>query len=51
MSNSGTLASDRQNTASPKYNDYISLLISHYLIPGPNPEAVVLVVRVKKNST
>jgi hypothetical protein len=32
-SNSGTLDSNRQKTASPKYNDDISLLISHYLIP------------------
>jgi hypothetical protein len=32
MSNSGALASKRQNTASPKYNDDISLLISQYLI-------------------
>jgi hypothetical protein len=32
MSNSGTLASNRQNTVSPKYND-ISLLILQYLIP------------------
>jgi hypothetical protein len=31
VSNSGTLASNRQNTASPKYNDGISLLIQ-YLI-------------------
>jgi hypothetical protein len=30
--NSGTEASNRQNTASPKYNDDISLLISRYLI-------------------
>ncbi len=32
ISNSGTLASNRQNAASPKYNDDISLLISQYLI-------------------
>jgi hypothetical protein len=32
VSNSGTLASNRQNTTSPKYNDDISFLISHYLI-------------------
>ncbi len=32
MSNSRTLASNRQNTARPKYNDDISLLISQYLI-------------------
>jgi hypothetical protein len=32
VSNSGTLALNRQNTASPKYNDDISLLISQYLI-------------------
>ncbi len=31
-SNSGTRASNRQNTASPKHNDNISLLISKYLI-------------------
>ncbi len=38
MSNSGTLASNRQNTASPKYNDKMSLLknvsadsINHHL--------------------
>ncbi len=31
-SNSGTRASNRQNTASPKYNDNISLLISKHLI-------------------
>jgi hypothetical protein len=32
VSNSGTLASNRQNTASPNYNGDISLLISQYLI-------------------
>jgi hypothetical protein len=32
MSNSGTLASNRQNTASQKFNDNISMLISQYLI-------------------
>jgi hypothetical protein len=32
LSNSGTLASYRQNTASSKYNADISLLISQYLI-------------------
>ncbi len=32
MSSSGTLAPNRQNTASPKYNDDISLLISQYLL-------------------
>ncbi len=32
VSNSVTQASNRQNTASPKYNDDISLLISQYLI-------------------
>ncbi len=31
-SDSGTLASNLQNTSSPKYNDDISLLISQYLI-------------------
>jgi hypothetical protein len=31
LSNSGALASNRQNTVSPKYNDDISLLISQYL--------------------
>jgi hypothetical protein len=30
VSNSGTLASSRQNSASPKYNDDISLLILQY---------------------
>jgi hypothetical protein len=30
--NFGTLAFNRQNTASPKYNENISLLISEYLI-------------------
>jgi hypothetical protein len=34
MLNSGTLASKRQNTASPKDNDDISLLILRYLFPG-----------------
>jgi hypothetical protein len=34
FSNSGTLASNRQNTESPKYNDDISMLISQYLISG-----------------
>ncbi len=34
VSNSVTLASNRQNTASRKYNDDISLLISQYLILG-----------------
>jgi hypothetical protein len=34
VSNSGTLASNRQNTASPKYNDDISLLISQHLATG-----------------
>jgi hypothetical protein len=34
VSNSGTPASNRQNTASPKYKDDISLLISQYLIAG-----------------
>jgi hypothetical protein len=33
-SNSMTLASNRQNTSSPKYNDYISLLILEYIIFG-----------------
>jgi hypothetical protein len=32
MSSSGTLASKRQNTASPKFNDNNCLLISQYLI-------------------
>ncbi len=32
VSNSGTLASNRQNTASPKYNDDNFLLIEQYLI-------------------
>jgi hypothetical protein len=32
VSNPGTPASNWQNTASPKYNDDISLLISQYLI-------------------
>ncbi len=32
MSNSGTPASNRQNTASPKLNDNTSMLISQYLI-------------------
>jgi hypothetical protein len=32
VSNPGTLASNWQNTASPKYNDDISLLISQDLI-------------------
>jgi hypothetical protein len=34
MSNSGTVASNRQNTASTKYNYDLSLLISPYLISG-----------------
>jgi hypothetical protein len=34
VSNSGTVASKRQNTASSKFNDDISLLISQYLISG-----------------
>jgi alpha-D-ribose 1-methylphosphonate 5-triphosphate synthase subunit PhnH len=34
VTHSGTLASNRQNKASPKYNDDISLLISQYLIPA-----------------
>jgi hypothetical protein len=34
VSNIGTLVSNRQNTASIKYNDDISLLISLYLISG-----------------
>jgi hypothetical protein len=34
VSNSGTLTSNRQNTASPKYNDDISLPISQYHISG-----------------
>ncbi len=40
ISYSGTLASNRQNTANPEYNDDISLLISQYLISATanNPE-------------
>jgi hypothetical protein len=40
MSNSGTLASNTQNTANPKYNDDISSLISQYHISATanNPE-------------
>ncbi len=34
MSNTGTVALNRQTIASPKYNDNISLLISQYLICG-----------------
>jgi hypothetical protein len=34
MSNSRTLASNIQNTANPKHNDGISVLISQYLISG-----------------
>jgi hypothetical protein len=35
VTNSGTLAStNRQNTACPKYNDDISLLILQYLLSG-----------------
>ncbi len=34
MSNSGTQASNRQNTASPEYYDDISLQNSRYLISG-----------------
>jgi hypothetical protein len=34
VTNSGALASNKQNTASTKYNDDISLLISKYLISG-----------------
>jgi hypothetical protein len=30
----GLMASNWQNTSSPKYNDYISLLILQCLIPG-----------------
>jgi hypothetical protein len=32
LPNSGTLASNRQNTASPKYNDDTYLMISQFLI-------------------
>jgi hypothetical protein len=32
VSNTGTPVSNKQNKARPKYNDYISLLISQYLI-------------------
>jgi hypothetical protein len=41
-SNSETLASNKQNTASPQYNDDISLLISQYLISGAEQEEDVL---------
>ncbi len=37
VSNSGTLASNGQNTTRPKYNDDISLLISQYLISVQAP--------------
>ncbi len=40
MSNTGTLASNRQNTVSPKYNEDIPLLILQYLISATDTSDV-----------
>jgi hypothetical protein len=47
MSNSGTLASDRQDTASLKYNDDICLLISQYLISLGVGQTITLIILSK----
>ncbi len=48
-SNYGALASNWQNTSSPKYNDDISLLISQYLISS-SMRLVLLMLLMDSNS-
>jgi hypothetical protein len=50
MSNSGTLASNKQNTTSPKHNDDVSPLISQYLISGFSIFVAVLVTELFKEN-
>ncbi len=47
VSNSGTLASNTQNTASPKLNDDISMLISQYF-SSEVAQVICLAVKTKR---